>query len=42
LCPGCGAVIPGRWVADFQGQIADVPYLPRMRRRSNPFSALRR
>jgi pyruvate formate lyase activating enzyme len=41
-CPGCGAVIPGRWVADFQGQIADVPYLPRMRRRSNPFSALRR
>ncbi|MGO8735111.1 MAG: AmmeMemoRadiSam system radical SAM enzyme [Terriglobia bacterium] len=41
-CPGCGAVIPGRWAADFQGQIADVPYLPRMRRRSNPFSALRR
>jgi len=41
-CPGCGAVIPGRWAADFQGQIADVPYLPRLRTRSNPFSALRR
>src|SRR5271157_1654102 len=38
-CPKCGASIPGRWAADFQGQIADVPYLPRFRRRSNPFSA---
>lgn len=38
-CPSCGATIPGRWAADFQGQIADVPYLPRFRRRSNPFSA---
>ena len=38
-CPGCGASIPGRWATSFQGQIADVPYLPRFRRRSNPFSA---
>jgi pyruvate formate lyase activating enzyme len=41
-CPGCGAAIPGRWAADFQGQIADLPYLPRFRRRSNPSSVLRR
>ena len=41
-CPGCGAAIPGRWAADFQGQIADFPYLPRSRRRSNSSSALRR
>jgi pyruvate formate lyase activating enzyme len=41
-CPGCGAAIAGRWAADFQGQIADLPYLPRFRRRSNPSSALRR
>jgi pyruvate formate lyase activating enzyme len=38
-CPGCGAAIAGRWAADFQGQIADLPYLPRFRRRSNPSSA---
>jgi pyruvate formate lyase activating enzyme len=41
-CPGCGAAIPGRWAAGFQGQIADLPYLPRFRRRSNPSSVLRR
>jgi len=41
-CPRCGAAIAGRWAADFQGQIADLPYLPRFRRRSNPSSALRR
>jgi pyruvate formate lyase activating enzyme len=38
-CPGCGAAIPGRWAAGFQGQIADLPYLPRFRRRSHPSSA---
>jgi len=31
-CPGCGAAIPGRWAADFQGQIADSPYLPRFQK----------
>jgi pyruvate formate lyase activating enzyme len=31
-CPHCGAVIPGRWAASFQGQIADIPFLPRRRR----------
>jgi pyruvate formate lyase activating enzyme len=41
-CPGCDAAIAGRWAADFQGQIADLPYLPRFRRRSSPSSALRR
>jgi len=29
-CPGCGAAIPGRWGASFQGQITDLPYLPRL------------
>jgi pyruvate formate lyase activating enzyme len=28
-CPGCGAAIPGRWGASFEGQITDYPYLPR-------------
>jgi pyruvate formate lyase activating enzyme len=41
-CPGCGAAIPGRWATDFQGQIADLPFLPRFRRRSHSSSALRR
>ena len=36
-CPGCGTAIPGRWAPDFQGQIADIPFVPRSRRRSNPF-----
>jgi pyruvate formate lyase activating enzyme len=31
-CPGCGTAIPGRWAAEFQGQIADFPYLPRSQR----------
>ena len=30
-CPGCGAAIPGRWAEGFKGQIADLPYLPRLR-----------
>jgi pyruvate formate lyase activating enzyme len=41
-CPACGTAIPGRWAADFQGQLADLPYLPPIRRRSDPSSALRR
>jgi len=31
-CPSCGVAIPGRWAADFQGQIADFPYLPRLQK----------
>ncbi len=30
-CPACGTVIPGRWAAKFDGQIADRPFLPRRR-----------
>lgn len=30
-CPDCGASIPGRWAQGFEGQIADRPFLPRMR-----------
>jgi pyruvate formate lyase activating enzyme len=41
-CPRCGTAIPGRWASDYQGQIADLPYLPRFRRRSHSSSALRR
>ena len=28
-CPSCQAVIPGRWAASFEGQVADRPFLPR-------------
>jgi pyruvate formate lyase activating enzyme len=28
-CRFCAAVIPGRWAAKFEGQIADRPFLPR-------------
>ena len=28
-CPSCHAVIPGRWAARFEGQVADRPFLPR-------------
>ena len=38
-CPQCGTVIPGRWAEKFEGQIAHLPYLPRLRRRANPLSA---
>jgi pyruvate formate lyase activating enzyme len=41
-CPDCGAAIAGRWAADFQGQVADLPYLPWLRRRPNRSSAWRR
>ena len=40
-CPSCKAAIPGRWAPKFEGQIADLPFLPRMRRRRNPLSASR-
>jgi pyruvate formate lyase activating enzyme len=38
-CPGCGTAIPGRWAAGFEGQIADLPYLPRFQKldRTRPF-----
>src|SRR5438105_6184125 len=32
-CPSCGASIPGRWAAKFQGQITDLPYVPHRRGR---------
>jgi pyruvate formate lyase activating enzyme len=28
-CSGCGAAVPGRWHREFEGQIADRPFLPR-------------
>jgi len=33
-CPQCGTAIPGRWAEKFEGQIADLPYLPRRRKSS--------
>jgi pyruvate formate lyase activating enzyme len=30
-CPQCGTAIPGRWAEKFEGQIADLPFLPRRR-----------
>jgi len=39
-CPACGFSVPGRWAREFQGQITDHPYLPRLRRRSNPLHIL--
>jgi pyruvate formate lyase activating enzyme len=39
-CPSCGAAIPGRWAPEFQGQITDHPYLPTLRRRTNPLRVL--
>jgi pyruvate formate lyase activating enzyme len=32
-CPDCGHQIPGRWVAQFDGQIASRPFLPHKRSR---------
>ena len=32
-CPQCGNAIPGRWAEKFEGQIADLPYLPRLRKK---------
>jgi pyruvate formate lyase activating enzyme len=28
-CPACGTAVPGRWAAEFDGQIAATPFLPR-------------
>ena len=39
-CPSCGASIPGRWAAKFQGQITDLPYVPHRRGRPNLISIL--
>jgi pyruvate formate lyase activating enzyme len=32
-CPACHATLPGRWSRQFDGQIADRPFLPRRRER---------
>ena len=32
-CPRCSHQIPGRWAAEFDGQITDRPFLPRKRSR---------
>ena len=37
-CPKCGERLPGRWAEKFDGQIADLPFLPRLRRRGNAVS----
>jgi pyruvate formate lyase activating enzyme len=34
-CPQCGTTIPGRWAEKFDGQIADLPFLPKRRARSS-------
>ena len=39
-CASCRASVPGRWASQFQGQITDHPYLPRLRRHGNPLIAL--
>lgn len=39
-CPSCGTNIPGRWATAFEGQIADRPFLPRLRRNSSQFPVL--
>ena len=37
-CPKCGTKIPGRWAAEFRGQITSMPFVPEMRGRGrNPF-----
>jgi pyruvate formate lyase activating enzyme len=33
-CPKCAAKIPGRWAAEFRGQITSTPYVPGVRRRA--------
>ncbi len=38
-CPKCATQIPGRWARQFEGQIADHPFVPR---RSGLFSILNR
>jgi pyruvate formate lyase activating enzyme len=38
-CPKCDTVIPGRWSEKFEGQIADLPFLPRLRKREKAVSS---
>jgi pyruvate formate lyase activating enzyme len=38
-CPKCDTAIPGRWADKFDGQIADLPFLPRLRRREKAVSS---
>ena len=40
-CPKCETAIPGRWASKFEGQIAHLPFIPRLRRRSH-LTTLRR
>jgi len=39
-CPSCGTAIPGRWENSYSGQIASLPFQPRARSRTHPFSTL--
>jgi pyruvate formate lyase activating enzyme len=38
-CPKCDTAIPGRWAEKFDGQIADLPFLPRLRKREKAESS---
>jgi pyruvate formate lyase activating enzyme len=38
-CPKCDTAIPGRWAEKFDGQIADLPFLPRLRKRQKAESS---
>jgi pyruvate formate lyase activating enzyme len=40
-CPKCATAIPGRWAEKFEGQITDLPYVPRLQRRPNPHATRR-
>ena len=37
-CPKCHTAIPGRWAENFEGQIADLPFLPRLLGRQRAIS----
>jgi pyruvate formate lyase activating enzyme len=39
-CPKCNTAIPGRWAPKFEGQIAHLPYFPRLRKRAKFISIL--
>jgi pyruvate formate lyase activating enzyme len=39
-CPRCSRHVPGRWAAEFDGQIASRPFLPRKRSRLFTISSL--
>jgi pyruvate formate lyase activating enzyme len=38
-CPKCDTAIPGRWADKFDGQIAALPFLPRLRKREKAESS---